>query len=72
MGFTTNNRETELTTYNERKDVRKWIDKIAEEQGWDLTDVRHRALMKYIEDYRKGRLEDPYVDLEQREIKTKK
>jgi len=62
MGEITQRAETEKTTFNERKDVKAKVDKIAEEMGWDLSDVRNRAMMYYAYQYENDSLNDPLVD----------
>lgn len=62
MGFTTKGEETERVTYVERKDITRFVRKFAEEQGWDLSDVRNRALLYYAWKYKEGTLDDPKVD----------
>lgn len=62
MGFMTKGKPTEKVTYLEREEVTEWVDKFAEEQGWDLSDVRNRAIMYYAMKYKKGELDDPQVD----------
>lgn len=62
MGFTTKGEPTAPSTFTERKDVKRFVEKFAKEQGWDLSDVRNRALMYYAMKYKRGELDDPMVD----------
>jgi predicted solute-binding protein len=62
MGFITNKEDVSQSTFQEREDVEEWVHAFANEQGWDLSDVRNRAIMYYALQYQKGELDDPYVD----------
>ena len=62
MGFITNKEDVSQSTVQEREDVEEWVHAFANEQGWDLSDVRNRAIMYYALQYQKGELDDPYVD----------
>lgn len=62
MGFTTKSEETTTSTFSEREDVEEWVHNFADEQGWDYSDVRNRAIMYYAMKYAKGELDDPMVD----------
>jgi hypothetical protein len=62
MGFITNKEDVSQSTFQEREDVEEWVHAFANEQGWDLSDVRNRAIMYYALQYQKDELNDPYVD----------
>jgi hypothetical protein len=62
MGFITDKADSSTSTFSEREDVESWVHEFADEQGWDLSDVRNRAIMYYAMKYRKGELDDPVVD----------
>lgn len=62
MGFITDRRESSPSTFQEREDVEEWVHEFADEQGWDLSDVRNRAIMYYALKYQKGELNDNLVD----------
>lgn len=66
MGIFTKGVETDTTTFTERKDVEEFVHEFAEEQGWDLSDVRNRAIMYYARKYKKGELDDNMVDMGKR------
>lgn len=68
MGFTTKGEDTNRVTYHERDDVTEWVHKFSEENGWDLSDVRNRALMWYFYKYQEGELDDPKVDKSAEEV----
>lgn len=57
----TKGKPTEKVTYEEREKVTQWIRDFAEEQGWDLADVRNRAIMYYAREHKNGTLDDPKV-----------
>mgnify|MGYP006931602583 CR=1 FL=1 len=46
MGFITNKEDVSQSTFQEREDVEEWVHAFANEQGWDLSDVRNRAIMR--------------------------
>lgn len=62
MGFITDRKESSPSTFQEREDVEGWVHEFAEEQGWDLSDVRNRAIMYYALKYQKGELNDNLVN----------
>jgi len=63
MGFITERGDASPTTFSEREDVEEWVHEFAEEQGWDYSDVRNRAIMYYALKYQKGQLDDNLVDM---------
>lgn len=66
MGFMTKGKPTDKVTYEERKKVTEWVHEFAEEQGWDLADVRNRAIMYYAKEYKNGNLDDPKIKEDRR------
>lgn len=62
MGFTTDNVDTTKVTTVERNDVNNAVTTIADNEGWDYSDVRNRAIMWYWHKYKNGELDDPKVD----------
>jgi len=68
MGFTTQGHETDTVTFNERTDVTAWVHEFADEQDWNYSDVRNRALMYYAAKYKAGELDDPAVQRESSSI----
>jgi len=62
MGFITDKAESSTSTFSEREDVEAWVHEFADNQGWDLSDVRNRAIMYYAMKYQNGELDDPIVD----------
>jgi len=62
MGFITDRADSSPSTFQEREDVEEWVHEFADEQEWDLSDVRNRAIMYYALQYEKGMLNDNLVD----------
>lgn len=61
MGFTTKGEDTKRKTYHFREDVIEFVEKFAEEQGWNKSDVANRAILYYWHQYSEGELDDPLV-----------